>query len=238
MSGHSKWANIKHKKQAQDAKRGQLFTKLSRLITIAAKEGGSPDPQSNYKLRLAVEQAKKANMPSANIKKAIDRVFGGSKTNIEDVVLEAFGPAGTSIIIQAVTDNRQRLIAQIKNVLAKNNGSLGKSGSVAYQFSKVVAIKLGQRLTDEYILALSEFGLVDFRLDNQTTDLFFKPESANQVRQYLDQKRFQVTADSIGFLPVNEIKLEAKEWQKLETLLNQLEANEDVYAVFTTGTKL
>ncbi len=235
MSGHSKWATIKHKKEAQDAKRGKVFTKLSRMISIAARGGGSPDPETNYKLRLAVEQAKKANMPLEKIKKAIDRVYGKEKDKIENVTLEVFGPAGVGIIVQGLTDNRRRFVGEVKNVLGKHGGSLGQSGAVSYMFEEVVIIEVDKKISDEEILEWSELGLVDFRFDGGKTILYVKPEQLSNLREKLVQTGYPLSKEQLGFLAKNPLHLEEKEWLRLVNLLEQLENIDDVYALYHSG---
>lgn len=235
MSGHSKWATIKHKKAAQDAKRGQLFTKLSRLISVAAKEGGSPDPAVNYRLRLVVEQAKKANMPMEKIQKAIDRVFGKGKEALENVELEVFGFKGVGIIILALTDKKQRLLGEVKRILNRYTGSLGQSGSVTYMFKKVVIMELGKRLDDDRVLELADEGVIDFKTDQNKMTLFVEVEKAKDVREKVTKAGLE--SEKIGYIPVSTVALNEAEWDRLKNLVDELEALDDVYQVFTNGVR-
>ncbi|NOY14620.1 MAG: YebC/PmpR family DNA-binding transcriptional regulator [bacterium] len=235
MSGHSKWATIKHKKAAQDAKRGQLFTKLSRLVSVAAKEGGSPDPAANYRLRLAVEQAKKANMPMEKIQRAIDRVFGKGKAALESVELEVFGFKGIGIIILALTDKKQRLLGEVKSILNRYGGSLGQSGSVTYMFKKVVILELEKRLDDEKVLELADEGVVDFKRDKDKTVFFVEIEKAKEVREKVEGLGLE--SEKVGYIPVSTVALNEAEWQRLQSLVEELESLDDVYQVFTNGVR-
>lgn len=162
MSGHSKWSTIKRQKGTKDQKRGQVFTKLSFSITTAVREGGGvTDPGSNFRLRLAVEEARAANMPKENITRAIDRASGAQMGDIEEINYEGFGPGGFSIIVETLTDKKQRTIAEVKNVFDKNGGSLGVAGSVMYQFEKkgMITVKKGEKSLDEiFLIAADAFG--------------------------------------------------------------------------------
>lgn len=207
------------------------------MISIAAREGGSPHPETNYKLRLVVDLAKKSNMPLEKIHKAIDRVFGKNKEAIENVTLEVFGPAGVGLIILALTDNRRRFISEVKNILSKNNGSLGQSGAVIYMFNEVVIIEVESKLTEDDILALSDFGLIDFRFQEGRTLLFGRPEATDKIRQFLLTNKYSLSSENLGFLAKNPIKLSTTDWQKLESLLVKLNDIDDIYAIFHSGAK-
>ncbi len=232
MAGHSKWANIKHKKEAMDAKRGQLFTKLSRLISVAAKEGGSPDPAVNYRLRLAVDQAKQANMPMDKIKKAIDRVFGRGKKGLENVELELFGPGGVGIIVMALTDNKQRLIGEVRNVLKKYGGSMGQSGAVVYRFKKCVIVRLEGDINEEWLLGLSEVGVFDFKIKEKNIWLYVEPDKVNQLRERLKGKG--VKEEKLGYVVEQPSQVDEEGRLKISRLVEALEALDEVYQVFVS----
>lgn len=230
MAGHSKWANIKHKKAAVDAKRGQLFTKLSRLISVAAKEGGSPDPVVNYRLRLAIEQAKQANMPMDRIKKAIDRVFGQGKERVESVELELFGPGGVGMIVMALTDNKQRLIGEIRNILKKYGGSLGQSGAVAYMFKKCVMVRLAEKVDEEWLLELADVGVFDFKLDKDEVWLWVEVDQAGRLREKLKDKK--VKEEKLGYVAKQLSEVTGEEKERVKKVVEALGALDDVYQVF------
>src|SRR5205807_6012438 len=189
MSGHSKWAGIKHKKAIVDAKRGQTFTRTSREITIAAKEGGG-DTDGNFRLRLAVQKAREANMPADKIQAAIDRGTGAGKgESLEELRYEGYGPSGVAIIVDCMTDNRNRTAPAIRHVFSKFGGSLGESNSVAWMFERkgVISAQIGDRDSDEVELAAIEAGAEDIAVEAGTDEVTTDPTSLEPVRQALPE---------------------------------------------------
>lgn len=191
MSGHSKWSTIKRQKGTKDQKRGQVFTKLSYSITTAVREGGGvTDPGSNFRLRLAVEEARGANMPKENIKRAIDRASGGQTGDIEEIFYEGFGPGGFSVIVETLTDKKTRTIAEVKNVFDKNGGSLGVAGSVIYQFEKkgmIVVGKQGKTLDDIFLLA-ADAGAEDVEDSEPDVIIYTRSEDLAKSRLALKEQ--------------------------------------------------
>lgn len=190
MSGHSKWSTIKRQKGAKDQKRGQIFTKLSFAITTAVREGGGvTDPESNFRLRLAVEDAKNANMPKENIKRAIDRASGKQEGDIEEMLYEGFGPGGFSVIVEALTDKKQRTIAEVKSAFEKNGGNLGVSGSVLYMFEKkgMILVSKGSMTLDDIFLIAADNFAEDVEEDGDDVIIYTKPEELTKARSGLQE---------------------------------------------------
>ena len=185
MSGHSKWANIKRRKEAQDQKRGKIFSKLARLITMAVREGGSPDPAVNPKLKLVIERARAESMPKENIQRAIESAVK-KKEAIEELTLEGYGPGGVGILVEAITDNRQRTIQEIKSIFQKNGGSLSEPGAVAFQFEKKGIIEIENPGDEEKILGLIDQGVEDFEIDNQLVILWLSPAKLEELKKRVE----------------------------------------------------
>jgi YebC/PmpR family DNA-binding regulatory protein len=195
MSGHSKWSTIKRQKGVTDMKRGQLFTKLSMAITMAVKQGGNiGDPDSNFKLRLAVEAARAANMPKENIERAIARATGGQSGDLQELFYEGFGPGGFSVIVEALTDNNQRTVAEVKNVFTKNGGSMGAQGSVAYQFTQrgVVYIDKNGNTLDDVFLVAADSGAEDVEEEGNEILVYTRPEDLSKVRSSLQAAGYTI----------------------------------------------
>ena len=236
MSGHSKWSSIKRQKTATDVKRGQLFTKLGNAVTIAVREGGGGDPEANFRLRLAIEQARAANMPKENIQRAIERGLGkaGAGGGLEEVVYEGYGPAGVAIIIEAVTDNRNRTTAEVKGVLERAGGSLGGPGSVAWMFSKegVVTIAQNSKSADEVISAAADAGAEDVAEVADGFEVYTKPEEVNKVRQALAEQGFTVKSFEIANKPNNFVNIsDADKAKQLLVLMEKLDSLDEVQKV-------
>lgn len=235
MSGHSKWATIKRAKGATDAKRGQLFTKIAGTISIAVKQGGSSDPEFNPRLRLAIDKAKGANMPKEGIERAILRGSGGSGDSVlEELIYEGFGPAGTAFIIEAVTDKKQRTVAEIKNVLEKNGGSMGAQGSVAYQFDKVgeiIANVNGKTPEDLLDIAL-ESGAEDVENEADLAYFYTQPTTLMQVKKGLEEQGMSIEDAEIVYKPKTLIS-NPENQSKVEGLMQKLEDLDDVSKVST-----
>jgi len=235
MSGHSHWATIKHKKGAIDAKRGKMFSKLSRAIIIAARHGGG-DPEMNLKLRYAIDKAREVSMPKDNIERAIAKGTGADSDAeaIEEVVYEGYGPGGVAILIDAATDNRNRTAGEIRNLLMKNNGNLSGSGSVAWMFKKqglIVFDKTGvdeNRLTD----AAVELGADDVRDDGESFAVVTEPKEFERIRDGLGKTGLPAPVSAeVTMVPQNTVHLTGKDAQHAVKLLGALEDHEDIQNV-------
>jgi len=231
MSGHSKWATIKHQKGAADQKRGRIFTKIGRMISLASRDGG-PDPTMNFKMRLALDKARQVNMPQATIEKAVRRGSReGESGQIEEVIYEAIGSDGLAIIIKVATDNKNRTLSEIKNILAKNGAKLGESGSLAWQFLSCGIIDLGQtNLSEEQELSLIEAGAEDIKKINSAVCIYTQIPDLRKVQEQAEKLGLKVKNAEIGFIPKNAISLDLS---KVEKLLDALESQDDVQEIYT-----
>lgn len=237
MSKHSKWAKIKHQKGATDAKRGQVFTKLARNITVASREGGG-DPNFNFKLRLAVDLAKAANMPKDNIERAIAKGAGGGEAGaLKELVYEAFGPAGSAFIIVAYSDNVNRTVAEVKNVLSKNGGVMAGQGAVIWQFQKLGVIRFQisnlKFQIEELELKLIDAGAEDIKEDGEEFIIYSKPENFQKVKETVDAMKIAIESAAIEYVAKNEVELSEADEEKAGRLMEALDDNEDVSEVFT-----
>ena len=234
MSGHSKWASIKHKKAATDAKRGQLFTKLARAITVAAREGGG-DPDSNFTLAAAVEKAKSFSMPKDNIQRAIDRGTGaaGGDEQIERVVYEGYGAGGAAILVETLTDNRNRTGSEVRNAFDKHNGSLGEPGSVAWQFEKKGVILVdADRYGEEEMLAAIDAGADDVVLDGDLLKVTSEPAGLTGVRRALEESGIEIEQAELVMEPKSVVEVGSEsEARALLRLIEALDDHDDVEAV-------
>jgi YebC/PmpR family DNA-binding regulatory protein len=236
MSGHSKWSTIKRAKGAADAKRGQQFSKLSRAITVAAKQGG-PDPDSNPRLKMAIEAARAANMPKDNIARAIDKVSGGDADNIDEVTYEGYGPGGSAILIQAMTDNRNRTVAEIRNIFNKAGGSMSESGSVAWLFTPqtIIEVELEAGQAEEASMVAIEAGAIDLDYDSATNALtvIADPATSAAVSQALTPYGNPQSTDQL--VASNNLELDPEHESKLVRLLETLDEHDDVQQVSTNA---
>ncbi|WP_035587926.1 YebC/PmpR family DNA-binding transcriptional regulator [Hippea jasoniae] len=236
MSGHNKWSSIKHKKAREDAKRGQIFTKLIKEITIAAKNGGG-NPENNPRLRIAIEKAKEANMPKQNIEKAIKKGTGELPgVSYEDVIYEGYGPGGVAMIIEATTDNRQRTTASVRHLLSKYGGSLGETGCVSWMFDYVGYITFDKNSTDEEALfeAALEAGASDVR-ENEEDGIFeviTDPKEFVAVKEALEKQGFKPSSAELTRIPQTTVKLEGEKAITMLKLMSALEDDEDVSNVY------
>ncbi len=234
MSGHSKWAGIKHKKMAQDAKRGKIFTKIIRELTISARQGGG-NPENNPRLRKAIEMAKEANMPQDNIKKAIMRGTGEIPGVIyEEVVYEGYGPAGTAVIVEATTDNKNRTTSEMRKIFGQYGGSLGESGCVAWNFEQkgYITINKSSVNEDELMSLVLELGAEDFRSDDEDNyEIITSPQTFDQIKSELE-KKYKLEQAEITMLPKTYVKLEGKQAEQIIQLMNALEEHDDVKNVY------
>jgi YebC/PmpR family DNA-binding regulatory protein len=236
VSGHSKWSSIKHKKGAADARRGKLFSKLSRAIIVAAREGGG-DPTANLALANAVEKARSYSMPKDNIERAIARGSGADAdtTAFETVVYEGYGPNGVAVIVEALTDNRNRTASDVRHVFAKNDGNLGGSGAVAWLFERrgLVLVDAEGVDEDDLTLAAAEGGADDVSLDGSTYQVVSAPESLVAVREAIEDAGFEVRSAELTMVPKTTVEVgEESAAKKILRLVDQLEENDDVQDVF------
>jgi len=230
MSGHSKWSTIKHKKGAKDAKRGKAFSKIGRMIALAAQEGGG-NPEINFKLRLAIEKARQVNMAQSTIKKAIDRATGENKEQIKETTYEATGPSSLAIIIKTATDNKNRTLAEIKHILSKNKARLVESGSLSWQFEQKGILDLGTvKLSEDQELDIIESGAQDIQKVSGSLLVYTKYQDLQKVKEALDQAKIKIESAELGFIPKNPIKPESS---KVGALLSALEEHEDVQEIYT-----
>jgi YebC/PmpR family DNA-binding regulatory protein len=241
MSGHSKWSKIKRQKASGDAKRGQLFTKIGKMITLSVSEsGGNTDINQNSKLRIAIEKAKSINMPKDTIDRAVERGTGkGGKDNqLLSARYEAYGPGGSGILIEAVTDNGKRTASEIKNILDKSGGTLGAPGSVAFQFDHLgmIVIQTGDMSEDDLLQATLDLPIINFSFDSEdkTAELTVQIDQIHQIRSQLEKKQFSIIDSSLVYVPKQTIQLSNLDHErKLLSLLHALEDLDDVQEVYT-----
>jgi YebC/PmpR family DNA-binding regulatory protein len=233
MSGHSKWSSIKHKKGAADAKRGKLFTKLARAITVAARDGG-PEPGGNPALATAIQKARDASMPKDNIQRAIDRGsgVGSDAATIERVVLEGYGPGGAAVLVEALTDNRNRTSAEVRHAFSKHNGNLGEPGSVAWIFEKrgVVAVDGGRYGEDDLIVAI-DAGAEDVSEEGDLLRVLCEPASLSAVREALEAAGVEIQSADIAMEPKSTVEVKGNDAKALLNLIEALEDDDDVNEV-------
>tara|TARA_B100001996_G_C18630253_1_gene581452 strand:- start:668 stop:1390 length:723 start_codon:yes stop_codon:yes gene_type:complete len=233
MSGHSKWSTIKRKKGAADAKRGAIFTRLSKDITLASKEGGG-DIEMNPTLRLAVKKAKASNMPSANIDKAIKKGTGELPGVIyENYIYEGYGPSGVAIMMEVMTDNKNRTVPEIRHIMSKNGGNLGESGCVNWMFEKKGSITINKTdsINEEEIMEVSlDIDAEDFIVDEDCYEIITAPESFNNAVEYLEGKGYEYEGE-LGLTPTNMVKVSENDANSIIKLLELLEDNDDVQKI-------
>jgi YebC/PmpR family DNA-binding regulatory protein len=234
MSGHSKWATIKHKKAALDAKRGKAFTRLIKEITIAARSGGDPD--GNPRLRTAILAAKNVSMPADNIKKAVMRGTGELEGGqIEEVMFEGYGPGGAAVLVNVATDNRNRTVSEIRHAFSKNGGNMGEQGSVAWMFERKSQIFVpGEKATEDQLMGIVlDAGADDLRNDGDRWEVLSPPEAHDSVIKALEANSLPHEDESIAFVPKNLIKLEGKNASGMLRLSEALEEHDDVQNVYS-----
>ncbi len=233
MSGHSKWASIKHKKAVVDARRGQHFTKLARAITVAAREGGG-DPDGNPSLALAVQKARDASMPKDNIERAIAKGTGEGvdAEQLETVLYEGYGPGGVALLIEAVTDNRNRTGADVRHLLTKNGGNLGEPGSVSYLFDKQGVIVVdASRYDEDDLMAAIDAGALDISLDDDVFEVITEPGDLVPVREALRGSGVDVESADVAWRPKSRVPVDEADASKLMRLIDSLEESDDVGGV-------
>ncbi len=239
MAGHSKWANIKHKKARSDEKRGKEFTKIAKEITIAVRTGGGDDPESNSKLKLAIQKAKAINMPNENINRALKRGTGEIDSDaIEEIIYEGYAPGGIAVLLEIATDNRNRTASEIRHLFSKNNGNLGESGCVAWMFKRTGFISIQKdKLTmdeEELMLMALEAGAEDIREEDEDYEILTLPESFMPVKDVLEKENLPLEEADIVMLPENTVEIDDVDMAgKIIKLIELLEDHDDVQNVYT-----
>jgi YebC/PmpR family DNA-binding regulatory protein len=236
MSGHSKWSTIKRKKGAIDAKRGKIFTKMIKEITLAARLGGG-DVEGNARLRQAIIAAKEENMPKDNIDRAIKKGIGGGdgSANYEEVTYEGYGPAGVAVIVEVTTDNKNRTVAEIRHIFSKHGGNLGENGCVSWIFSKKGSIVIDKKTIDEDVLMelALDAGAEDVKSESDEFQVITDPSSFEEVKKVLDKKGIKHLEAGIGMIPSNTVKLELPKAEQMLKMMEKLEDNDDVQNVYS-----
>ncbi|CAN5784696.1 YebC/PmpR family DNA-binding transcriptional regulator [soil metagenome] len=233
MSGHSKWSQIKRQKGANDAKRGALFTKVAREITIAAREGGA-DPDANYRLRLAMEKARAVNMPADNIKRAVERASGGAAAEqYEEIIYEGYGPGGVAILVEAATDNRNRTVADVRSLFTRAGGQLAGSGAVAWQFEPrgVVVVPRDGQDPDDVALTAIDAGADDVDVEGDPIEILTDPARLETLRRTLEEQGVTVESAEVAMQPKNAIEVDENVARQNLRLLESLEDLDDVQRV-------
>ncbi|MFC1991675.1 YebC/PmpR family DNA-binding transcriptional regulator [Chloroflexota bacterium] len=235
MSGHSKWSSIKHQKGVADARRGQLFTKLTREIIVVVREGGS-STESNFRLRLAIQKARDSNMPLENIERAIKRGSGESGGAVlAEIILEGYGPGGVAILVQALSDNRNRTIQEVRNIFSRGGGNMGEAGCVAWLFEAkgLITIETGDLDTDELTLQAIDAGADDVITESGFMEIYTRPEDMEAVRGTLEQGDIPINSAEMCMAPTTTIELEERQALQTLKLLNKLEELDDVQSVYS-----
>lgn len=238
MAGHSKWKQIKHKKALTDAKKGKAFSKISRIITVAVKEKQNRDPETNSKLRTAIEKARALGMSGENVERAMDRGLGkGKENNLEEVLYEAFGPGGTALLISGITDNKNRTTAEIKHTLSEHKGRLADKGSVEWMFNRVTAFDIDVKdfaSEDEAELFLIDLGAEELAKTNLFLTAYITPQSSENFKKSLEIKSIKPKEEYFDYLPKNKLSLSDEETKKeLIVLMEALDDNDDVQEIYT-----
>jgi YebC/PmpR family DNA-binding regulatory protein len=236
MSGHSKWASIKRQKGVNDARRGQLFTKLGREIAVAAREGG-PDPEMNFRLRLVLDKAKQANMPKDNIDRAIKRGSGegADAIQMDEHTYEGYGPHGIAIILQVMTDNRNRTVSEVRHAFTRYGGNLGADGSVAWMFSRqgVITLAADKVDSDELALVAIDAGAADIEASDDVVTVYTEMSDFKVVQEALTTMGYHITDAQLSWIPQSQITLDEREAMTTLKLMDALEELEDVQEVFS-----
>ncbi len=233
MSGHSKWASIKHQKAVTDARRGQLFTKLTREIIVVVRQGGS-NPEINFRLRLAIQKARDSNMPLDNIERAIKRGSGTLEgATLVEMTLEGYGPKGTAILVQALSDNRNRTVQDVRNIFSRHGGNLGESGCVAWLFDSkgLIMVKTDNLDVEELALRAIDAGAEDVKVENAYVEVYTKPEELETVRAALEQENLPIDSAELSMVPKTMVELEEKPALQTLRLLDKLEELDEVQHV-------
>lgn len=230
MSGHSKWSTIKHKKAANDAVKGSVFTKMAKGITIAVKKGGGVgDPDMNFSLRLAMDKARSVNMPKENIDRAIAKGLGKGGVELAELVIEAFAPQGVSVILEVVSDSRNRAVAEIRTLIEKHGGRMGEPGSVMYLFDKCGIVHTEHEVSEELQLEIIDLGMTDVVVDETGSTIYTEPESMHRVIKYLHDKGI-VAGGTIGYRPKTTVEI--AESNQVENFLEIISEYDDVQELY------
>ena len=238
MSGHSKWSKVKHKKALKDPKRGKIFSKMSKIITITAKEKGG-DPNTNPALRMAIEKAKSVNMPKENIERAIKRGTGELKgATLEEFTYEAYGPAGVAMIIEGITDNKNRTLSEIKHILNTCGGKLAETGSLDWLFEKkgsleILNIKNQIPNLSNFELKIIEAGAEDIKQNNEAITIYTKPENLSRIKNIIENENIQIDSYIIDWVPKNEVQVTDEDKKRLKELFNALNEQDEVEEIFS-----
>jgi YebC/PmpR family DNA-binding regulatory protein len=234
MSGHNKWSTIKHKKGAADAKRGKMFSRLIKEITVAARMGGG-DPEGNPRLRTAVLAARQANMPKENIERAIKRGTGEIEgVNYEEIIYEGYGPGGVAVLVEALTDNKNRTVAEVRHLFDRYSGNLGESGCVSWLFDKkgIVEIDATGLSEDEVMEVAVETGAQDVRAEGDTFEIVTEPQDFESVRKAVEEKGWKIELAELTMIPQNTIRLEGKKAEQMLKLMDSLDDHEDLQRAY------
>lgn len=235
MAGHSKWANIKHKKGAADARRGKVFTKIAKEITIAARLGGG-DPGGNPRLRLAIQAARAVNMPNDNIKRATQRGTGEIEgQQLEEMMFEGYGPGGIALLIECVSDNRNRTVADIRRILSRNNGSMADAGAVAWNFVRktVISVEKGGKSEEDVLMAVMDAGAEDVKISDESYDVYAPIDMFEPVRTALESSGFTLSAANLQYVASQTLELAGADAVSALKLLDMLDDYDDVQNVYT-----
>ena len=242
MSGHSKWAQIKRSKGVNDARRGQLFTRLGREIVVAVREGGSGDTNANFRLRIAVQRARDANMPLDNIERTIKRALGGGEgSNLEEITYEGYGPGGTAVLVQTLTENRNRTVAEVRNAFNRNAGNMGENGCVDWLFENrgIVEVELKGHDPDELSLEAIDLGAEDVEpagTDDEYLTIYTDPSDVENVRKALEEKKYTILKSESMLMPKTRVDItEEKVAHQVIRLIERLEDLDDVQNVYTNA---
>jgi len=235
MAGHSKWANIKHRKGRQDAKKGRIFTRIAKEITISAREGGG-DPDMNPRLRLAIQNGKAYNLPNENISRAIKKGTGEIEgVNYEELTYEGYAPNGVAVIVETVTDNKKRTVAEIRSLFTKYGGNLGETGSVAWSFDRkgVITVKTNNKSEEELMDFVLESGAEDLEYDEESSRIICPIEEFSSANKYFQEKEFEIEESKLEYIPQNTVKITSlSDAQKLIKFVDFLEDQDDVQNMF------
>ncbi|WP_125707388.1 YebC/PmpR family DNA-binding transcriptional regulator [Companilactobacillus zhongbaensis] len=238
MSGHSKWHNIQGRKSAQDAKRGKIFQKISRELYMAAKSGGA-DPDSNAALRLIVDKARAANMPKDNIKRALDKAEGGSEEHYDEVTYEGYAPGGVAVLVEALTDNKNRTASSVRVAFTRNGGSLGSTGSVAYMFDRKGYIVLDRSKNtqdeDQVLLDIMDLGADDLQTSDDAFEIYTDAKEFAAVRDGLKEKGYELADAELTMIPQNTTPVPEDKQEQFQHMIDQLEDDDDVSEVYTAA---
>jgi YebC/PmpR family DNA-binding regulatory protein len=233
MSGHSKWSTIKRQKGVADARRGQLFTKLAREIIVAVREGGD-NPEGNYRLRLVIQKARDNNMPLDNIERAIKRGSGKAEgASLVEMTLEGYGPNGAAILVQALSDNRNRTLQEVRNIFTRNGGNLGEAGCVAWLFDSkgLITVETDGQDSEELALQAIDAGAEDVRMEKDYIDIYTKPAELEKVREALEAKNITIASAELSMIPKSTVEMEEKAALQTLKLLDRLEELDEVQHV-------